>query len=217
MLRRWDGRLTADSAPAALFEILWRDLGKRMLAAIVPARARTLVTEIDPSVLLGLLARPDARLPVAARDAMLRDALAAAWTSAQSLLGTDPAGWRWGRLHQVRIAHPLSRIPAIAAAFPAIEGGASGGDSYTVMARWLGDGPGWRVGGGASYLQVIDVGAWDNSVFLNLPGQSNDPRSPQYRDQFAPWIDGRPLPLLFSRTAIDARVARRMTLQGNRR
>jgi len=217
LLRRWDGRLAADSGPAALFEILWRDLSQRMLAAIVPARAKALVTEIDPSVLLGALNGSDARLPVAARDAMLRDALASAWSSARGLMGPDPATWRWGRLHQVRIAHPLSRIPAIAAAFPPIEGGGSGGDSFTVMARWLGDGPGWRVGGGASYMQVIDVGAWDNSLFLNLPGQSNDPRSPYYRDQYRPWIEGRMLPMLFSRAAIDAKVARRMTLKGKSR
>lgn len=216
MLRRWDGRLAADSAPAALFEIIWRDLGTRMLAAIVPERAKALVTEIDPSVLLGLLAHPDARLgpnPVAARDAMLAQALAAAWTSARTLLGPDPAKWRWGTLHQVRIVHPLSRIPAIAAAFPPIEGSGSGGDSYTVMARWLGNGPGWRVGGGASYMQVIDVGGWDNSLFLNLPGQSNDPRSPHYRDQYDPWIAGRMLPMLFSRRAVDGSVARRAVLQ----
>lgn len=208
MLRRWDGRLAADSGPAALFEILWRDLSQRMLAAIVPAKAKALVTEIDPSVLLG-------RLPQ--HPVILRDALSSSWETAQTLLGRDPATWRWGRLHQVRIAHPLSRIPAIAAAFPPIEGGGSGGDSFTVMARWLGDGPGWRVGGGASYMQVIDVGAWDNSLFLNLPGQSNDPRSPYYRDQYAPWIEGRMLPMLFSRAAIDGKVARRTMLKGKNR
>lgn len=208
MLRRWDGRLAADSGPAALFEILWRDLSQRMLAAIVPAKAKALVTEIDPSVLLG-------RLPQ--HPSILRDALSSSWETAQTLLGRDPATWRWGRLHQVRIAHPLSRIPAIAAAFPPIEGGGSGGDSFTVMARWLGDGPGWRVGGGASYMQVIDVGAWDNSLFLNLPGQSNDPRSPYYRDQYAPWIEGRMLPMLFSRAAIDGKVARRTMLKGKSR
>lgn len=208
MLRRWDGRLAADSGPAALFEILWRDLSQRMLAAIVPAKAKALVTEIDPSVLLG-------RLPQ--HPVILRDALSSSWETAQTLLGRDPTTWRWGRLHQVRIAHPLSRIPAIAAAFPPIEGGGSGGDSFTVMARWLGDGPGWRVGGGASYMQVIDVGAWDNSLFLNLPGQSNDPRSTYYRDQYAPWIEGRMLPMLFSRAAIDGKVARRTMLKGKRR
>lgn len=216
MLRQWDARLDANSNAAALFEILWRDLGRRMLAAIVPARAKHLVTEIAPSVLLGLLAKPDARLgadPQAARDAMLDAALAAAWVSARTLLGADSAAWRWDTLHQVRIQHPLSRIPAIAAAFPAIEGKGTGGDSYTVMARWLGSGPGWRVGGGASYLQVIDVGAWDNSLMLNLPGQSNDPRSPHYRDQYAPWIEGRMQPMLFSRSAVDGQAAGRTTLK----
>ncbi|WP_029936122.1 penicillin acylase family protein [Sphingomonas sp. UNC305MFCol5.2] len=220
LLRRWDARLDANSGAAALFEILWRDLGKRMLAAIVPDRAKHLVTEIAPSVLLGLLAKPDSRLgsdPQATRDAMLDAALTAAWASARELLGPDPAAWRWDTLHQVRIQHPLSRIPAIAAAFPAIEGRGTGGDSYTVMARWLGGGPGWRVGGGASYLQVIDVGAWDNSLMLNLPGQSNDPRSPHYRDQYAPWIEGRMRPMLFSRNAVDGQAAGRTRLKPDRR
>ena len=220
MLRRWDGRIDGDSGAAALFEILWRDLGKRMRAAIVPERARGLVTSIAPSVLLGLLAKPDARLgadPAAARDAMLASALAAAWTTARELLGPDPAAWKWRTLHQVRIAHPLSRIPAIAAAFPPIDAAGSGGDGYTVMARWLGDGPGWRVGGGASYLQVIDVGDWDKSLMLNLPGQSNDPRSAYYRDAYAPWIAGEMRPMLFSRAAVDASATRRATLQPDAR
>jgi penicillin amidase len=216
MLRGWDARLDADSGAAALFQFLWRELGNRLLARIVPEKARTLVTEIAPSVLLGLLAHPDTRLgpdPVAARDALFDAALVAAWNGAREKLGPDPAGWRWGALHQVRLAHPLSRIPAIAKAFPPIEGEGSGGDSYTVMARWLRGGSDWRVSGGASYLQVIDVGAWDNSVMLNLPGQSNDPRSPHYRDQYRPWIKGEMLPMLFSRAAIDAHVESRTMLR----
>jgi penicillin amidase len=216
MLRGWDARLDGDSGAAALFEILWRELGERVLQAIVPERARALVTEIAPSVLLGLLSKPDARLgpePTTARDALLDAALAAAWARARETLGPDPAKWRWAALHQVRIVHPLSRIPAIAAAFPPIEGEGSGGDSYTVMARWLRDAPGWQVSGGASYLQAIDVGAWDNSLFLNLPGQSNDPRSPHYRDLYRPWIKGEMQPLLFSRAAVDAHAAGRIVLR----
>lgn len=215
MLRGWDGRLDADSGAAALYQLLWRELGTRLLAAIVPERARALVDEIAPSVLLGLLAHPDQRLgadPPAARDALFDAALAAAWTQAHETLGPDAAAWRWGALHQVRVRHPLSRIPAIAAAFPAIEGEGSGGDSYTVMARWV-RGGGWSVSGGASYLQVIDVGAWDNSLMLNFPGQSNDPRSPHYRDLYAPWISGELQPMLFSRAAVDAHATGRTILR----
>jgi penicillin G amidase len=216
MLRGWDARMDADSGPAALFQILWRELENRLLAAIVPERARDLVTDMAASVLLGLLADPDARLgpdPAAARGALFDAALSTAWTEAQARLGPDPTAWRWGTLHQVRIAHPLARIPAIAAAFPPIEGGGSGGDSYTVMARWIRGGPGSQTSGGASYLQAIDVGDWDNSLMLNLPGQSNDPRSPHYRDHYRPWIEGRMLPMPFSRAAVDAAVISRTRLR----
>jgi penicillin amidase len=47
---------------------------------------------------------------------------------------------------------------------------------------------------------------------LNLPGQSNDPRSPHYRDQYEPWIEGRMQPMLFSRAAVDARAEARTKL-----
>lgn len=212
MLGGWDARVDADSGAAALFEILWRELGDRVLAAMVPSRARHLVTEIAAGELLRMLEGRDARFPPTARDALFDAALAAAWGRAQAQLGPDPATWRWASLHRVRIAHPLSRVPAIAAAFPPIEGLGSGGDGYTVMARWVG-GSGWRTTGGASYLQVIDVGAWDNSLMLNLPGQSNDPRSAHHRDQYDPWIAGRMLPMPFSRAAVDAAAERRTLLR----
>lgn len=203
LLAGWDARIDRDSAGAALFEIVWRDLGRRMLAAVVPERARGLVTSIAPSELLRR---------AATRTDLVDAALTAGWAEAVALLGPDPAAWRWGALHQVRIAHPLASVPAIAAAFPPVEGVASGGDGYTVMDRWLGGGPGWRVGGGASYLQVIDVGDWDRSVMLNLPGQSGDPRSPHSRDQVGAWAAGAMQPMPFSRAAVEAAAVSRVTL-----
>ena len=219
LLRRWDGSLTADSSAAALFRILWADLCTRMLDTIVPANARKLVPTIAAGELLRLLGTPDARFgadPVAARDRLFDASLTAAWGEAVRLMGPDPAGWRWGSLHKVRIAHPLARLPAIAAAFPAIEGdssgGGSGGDNYTVNARWV-PRRGFGVTGGASYLQVIDVGNWDASRYLNLPGQSADPQSPHYRDHYAPWIAGEMQPLPFSTAAVDAAARHRTVLK----
>ncbi|WP_084579959.1 penicillin acylase family protein [Sphingomonas azotifigens] len=207
MLARWDARIDGASAAAALYEIVLRQLNARMLAALVPERARSLIPAIEPPELIRVAAdRPD----------LIDAALAAGWAEAGKLLGSDPAAWRWDALHRVRITHPLARIPAIAAAFPPIEAGGSGGDSFTVMARWLGSGPDWRVGGGASYLEVIDVGDWDRSVMLNLPGQSNDPRSPHARDQVAPWIAGTMQPMPFSRAAVDAAAVTTTRLQPDR-
>ncbi|PVX29196.1 penicillin acylase family protein [Sphingomonas pokkalii] len=207
MLARWDARIDGASGAAALYEIVLRQLNAQMLAALVPEGARSLIPAIEPPELLRVAAeRPD----------LVDASLAASWTEATKLLGSDPAAWRWDALHRVRIAHPLARIPAIAAAFPPIEAGGSGGDSFTVMARWLGNGPDWRVGGGASYLEVIDVGDWDRSVMLNLPGQSNDPRSLHARDQTIPWIAGTMQPMPFSRAAVDAAAARTTHLHPER-
>ncbi|MDR6116221.1 MULTISPECIES: penicillin acylase family protein [unclassified Sphingomonas] len=209
MLSDWDARLGADSAAAALFEMLWIELGKACLAAIVPDRARELVTSIDPRAMLALLTHPDTRFgpdPEAARDALLAKALGRAWETASEALGTDPAAWRWGDIHRVVLRHPLSGLPAIDAALPVIEGGRSGGDTFTVMARGYVATRDYHVSHGASVLMVCDVGDWDRSCILTLPGQSIDPRSPHYRDGYATWVAGRPRPFPFGRKAVDAHI-----------
>jgi penicillin amidase len=65
---------------------------------------------------------------------------------------------------------------------------------------------------GASYLLVADVGAWDNSRVLLLPGQSGDPRSPHYRDWYQDWLTANTQPLWFSKAAVDAAAVTRTTL-----
>ena len=49
---------------------------------------------------------------------------------------------------------------------------------------------------------VLDVGAWDNSVVVNTPGQSGDPYSAHYRDLFPVWAAGGYVPLVYSREAV---------------
>ncbi len=61
-----------------------------------------------------------------------------------------------------------------------------------------------HVSHGASFLIVCDVGQWDDSLVLALPGQSLDPRSPHYRDSYAAWIAGQARRFPFSRQAVDA-------------
>ena len=62
----------------------------------------------------------------------------------------------------------------------------------------------FEVASGASFRQVIDVGAWDRSLTMNNPGQSGDPSSPHYRDLIERWAKGRTVPLLFSRERVEA-------------
>lgn len=206
LLRRWDCGIEADSAAALLYEMVMPALSTDFYDRIMPTAARDLVPSVNLSEMLRILASPDKRLgddPAAARDAIIDRALAAGWKKAVELGGPDPARWKWGDLHRVTIAHSLASNPAIAAAFPRIEGGRSGGDGTTPMARGFNPKRGFNVSHGASYLFVADVGAWDNSRFLLLPGQSADPRSPRYRDFYPLWLAGAMQPLWFSKAAVD--------------
>lgn len=215
LLRAWDGRITGDTGAPALYEMLVTSVQRHLLDTLVPPDLRTLVPLVDSEALLTLLEQPDPRLgpaPAAARAMLLDKALAEAWQAAHKALGDDPAAWRWDTLHTVRIVHPLSVVPAIASAFPPIDTAGTGGDTTTVMARWYRPGGSFTVAGGASYLMVVDVGGWDNSVFLNLPGQSADPRSPHRQDLYAPWIAGQMQPLLFSAAAVDRHASARAVL-----
>ncbi len=212
LLRRWDCALEADSAAALLYEMTLPVIQSGFRDLVVPVAARDFIPSVNLHDMLAMLAAADPRLgpsPVQARDALIDRALAAGWQKAVDLAGPDPAQWRWGDVHRVVITHPLSSIPAIAAAFPKIEGGRSGGDGFTPMARGINPRRGYNVSHGASYLLVADVGAWDNSRFLLLPGQSNDPRSPRYRDFYPRWLAGDMQPLWFSKAAVEQHAAER--------
>jgi penicillin amidase len=51
---------------------------------------------------------------------------------------------------------------------------------------------------------VVDVGEWDNSVFVNAPGQSGDPRNKHFSDLYSVWARDSAVPLLYSKQAVAA-------------
>lgn len=219
LLKRWNAAIDADSPAALLYEMVIADLLRRFWSAAVPFAAQDLVQTVNLSEMLRILSGKQARDddPQIDRDALINESLAAGWKRAVELAGPNPAKWRWGDLHRVVVTHPLSRISAIAKAFPKIEGGRSGGDGYTVMARGVARNTstprGFQVIHGASFLFVADVGAWDNSRYLLLPGQSADPSSPYYSDFYPKWLAGAMQPMWFSRAAVDEHAVGSLILQ----
>jgi penicillin amidase len=70
----------------------------------------------------------------------------------------------------------------------------------------------FRVVLGASVRVVVHLGAWDESVCINAPGQSGDPRSLHYADLAPLWARGDYVPMLYSREAVDAAAERTIVL-----
>jgi penicillin amidase len=216
-LKAWDGRVLAESVPAAIFEVwLHKHLRPAVVAAVVPARSRGLVGEGDLSRILDLLERPDARLgrdPFAARRELLGTSLAKAVAELEFRLGKDMRGWTWGRLHQIRLNHPLSdRADASLHRRLDLESLPVAG-SHETVGRASFQNSDFALTVGASVRLVLDVGAWDQSTATNAPGQSGDPDSPHYRDLLAPWSKGEFFPLLYSRKAVEGATERILLLE----
>lgn len=201
LLRGWDGELSAASGAAALFEI-WtrRYLPGAAVAALVPASAREsfgtpALTGVVQALEEGTLLGAD---PAAMRRTILLDSLGSAWAEAARRMGPDPARWRWGALH-VADFRPALPIPGREADRRVGPLGIGGGSSTPNAATWSGD---FLLSAGPSVRLVMDVGAWDNSVAINTPGQSGDPASPHYRDLFARWAGGAYVPFVWSRARV---------------
>ncbi|MBA2713315.1 MAG: penicillin acylase family protein, partial [Rubrobacteraceae bacterium] len=118
-----------------------------------------------------------------------------------------------GRLHQAFLVHPLSplvegRTRKRLDVGPVPRGGS--GDTVGNTAYRLED---FRQTGGSSWRVVVDVGGWDDSLFINSPGQSGDPANPHYSDLFRPWSRDEAVPLLYSRPKVEAATERRIILE----
>ena len=216
LLAGWDLQVTGDAPAAALFQVWWsRHLALTFRDTLVPRSAAALLVSLDEERMLATLEAPPMQGPrdvVAQRNDVLERSLALAWDDMLKLAGSDPAQWRWNKLHHTVFTHPLA-----AAADAALQqrlnvgplpkhGGSDTVNLSTYNPR------SFRQMGGASLRLVLDVGDWDNSRAINAPGQSGDPASPHYSDLAPLWLRGAYFPLLYSRQKIEAAVSRRIEL-----
>ncbi|PJJ61707.1 penicillin amidase [Compostimonas suwonensis] len=224
LLGAWDGVEDEGSAPAALFEIWFRNhLRPQLLVAALERRlppdvagraaARLIPQEQysgDPRIVLRMLADPERHLGSSeALTVILERSLLAAVREAEDRLGPDAASWAWGTLHFALLEHPAHRL------LPKLDGARLGpiprsGGSDTVGSTAFS--PDFRQVSGASFRVVIDVGDWDGSVAVNVPGQSGVPGSRHYSDHLEGWNAGAAFPLLYSRAAVDAAASSRIVL-----
>ncbi len=219
-LRSWDLVLSKDSEAAAIYEAWVVELRKQVLSRYVPGAGGDTGALVPMPVLVRLLASPDGAFgddPVAGRNAVLLESFRQAVARLEETLGPDRSAWRWGRLHHVALEHALSATAGAArrdtldvAPLPV------GGDAYAVHNTSFRESD-FRQTSGATYRQVVDVGAWDRSMTLNAPGQSGDPRSPHYRDLFPLAAEGRYVPMLYSREKVMEAAERIITLEPDAR
>ncbi|WP_343907107.1 penicillin acylase family protein [Nocardioides aquiterrae] len=222
-LRHWDFHQGADSAGAAYFNAVWRNLlaltfHDDLPADIWPAggdRWYAVVTELlhDPeSAWWDDKLTPDLD---ETRDDILRQALLDARDELTRRQALDSDHWTWGHLHRLDLHHP------------------SLGESGIGPVEWLVNRDGWEVGGGSSTVDatawdaadgydvvsapsmrmVVSPADWDASRWINLTGVSGHPFDQHYTDQTDLYVDGRTLPWPFTQDAVSDAAADVLTLE----
>ena len=188
-LRTWDDRMSRDANAPLVF------------AAWSAAFARALPDAIHPPEVAALLRSrtdwevADSVLRAGGRgDSLAVAALDSATATVTRRLGPNGMSQPWGALHVVALRHPVASVFDLPP-YP------RGGDANTVFAT---GGANFRQTAGASYRQIIDLGDFDNSVAINVPGQSAQPESEYYADLLPLWAEGRYFPLVFSRSRVEA-------------
>jgi penicillin amidase len=198
LMRNWDGRLTTDSAAASVEVnaryalrpmLLEPKLGKEDAENYQWSESNFAQEEI-------VMHASPAWLPPGYKDwdALLTEAVRRGMKDGKA--SADVSTWHYGSWHVVDLEHPLSTfIPFI--------GGIAGtgpqplsGDTLTVKQVGRAFGPSQRF--------TMDWSNIDGSTENIVLGESGNPYSPYFRDQWDDYYDGRTFPLPFTPGAVSA-------------
>jgi penicillin amidase len=217
-LRGWDGTMAARSAEAALFKAYAAAAAARLFADDLGTPVwddyRALTGIVAKSLDVVVHTAPDRWCDdVGTRErescgAALGQALETALDEMAITQGTpDVSRWRWGNVNEVWFPHlPFNASPWLRPFFSRHV--ARGGDAFTVDPSM----PVRDELAVASYRQIVDLGNFDNSVFILPLGQSGHLLSGQYSDMLDDWNEGRYRPLRFSVRAVEGAAASRLQL-----
>ncbi|MEK6406755.1 MAG: penicillin acylase family protein [Acidobacteriota bacterium] len=217
LMLQWDCVLAKDSAAAAIFEVWLQKLGSNFASRVVPSEAKSLVSAASLFTrMIRVLRLPDEKTFGANAQAKAAVLISASFdeavTELRARFGQDMKKWRWGDLHLAEFKHLLSTDDARRAVFD-LKPVSRGGDGNTVNAT---AGARFIQRSGASFREILDLSDWDNSVAINVPGQSGQPGSPHYGDLLQLWAEGRYFPLLFTREKVEKHTAERLLLDPKR-
>ncbi|EWT01536.1 penicillin amidase [Intrasporangium oryzae NRRL B-24470] len=227
LLRDWDGSQpgdkSRDAAAAAYYNAVWKHLLEYTFDELPPDMApdggsRWMI------VIEQLLKDPkndwwdDKTTPGVTEGSgeILKRALVDARLDLARKLGKVPATWRWGRLHQLDLKHPVMGDPSVPEVVRSLfdRGGIElgGGNAIVNANSWKASDPGYDVTSGPSMRMVVDLSDLDRSLWVNSTGQSGHAYDPHYTDQIDAWVANEPFPWPFTDQAVKEASADELTL-----
>ena len=195
LLRAWDGRMDKDLGAPFLISLVYQHVRSSVAESASPSKGQLYEYAMGPAVIGKLLRdRPDGWFHD--YDAMLLRSLVDAVDEAKRIQSDLPARWKYGAYLRIEIDHPvlhaaMQRIPAIGPWLDVFEIGPTpmSGSSTTVKQTTRVLAPSMRMD--------ADLSDWDRSLLNILIGQSGQPLSSHYKDEWNDYYNGRSYPMQF--------------------
>ncbi|WP_043630677.1 penicillin acylase family protein [Nonomuraea candida] len=205
LLKTWDGAQSLDSAAAAYFNAVWRQVLVLTFGDDLPQAARPTGGDRWYEVVRRLLEAPEdpfwddvtTKDVHETRDDILRQALASAHHELAGLLGADIKAWRWGDLHRLELVHGslgTSGIAPIEALFNRGPLAVAGGKDAVNATGWNVQ-KNYSITAVPSMRMIVDLSDLDKSQWINLTGASGHAFHDNYWDQAEAWARGELLPM----------------------
>jgi penicillin G amidase len=194
LLRQWGGTMDRTRPEPLIFKAWLRETVRTIFADELGALFSLWGGLRPHSVHLALTEAPewcnDVRTPeIEDCPTALANALDAALTDLASRYGDGMNGWRWGKAHRARLAHPvLARIPVLGRLF-SIEPEIDGGDFtiYRAQPDTRNERDPFAAVHGAGFRAVFDLSDLDASRFIVSTGQSGQVLSRHFTDLNQRW------------------------------
>jgi penicillin amidase len=221
LLADWDFTQPADSAPAAYFNVFWKNLLTDVFGDELPPDEIISGSDRWFTAVRDLWDSPDdawwddTRTADVreTRDDAVRTALQEAQTELEGLQGGDASSWRWGALHTLTVQNQTFGTSGIAPIEMLFNRGpveTSGGESIVNATGWTL--PTYEVDWVPSMRMVLDLSDLDRSTWVNLTGASGHAYHPHYVDQLDAWAAGETFPFPFTQAAVQAATVDTLTL-----
>ncbi len=216
----WNYNIDADSAAAAYFNIVWRNLLFDLFDGKIPEGTALTGGDRSFAVVAALLDQPDSpwwiseRSGAAGRDSMLKRVLNKSAVEGAKLMGSDVSAWQWGKIHTLELTNASfgeSGIGPIEWLFNRGPYEVAGGSSVVNAVGWDAT-VGYTVDWVPSMRQVISLADFDDSTWLNLTGSSGHAFHPNYVDQTPLWQNHQTRPWLFTLHAVEMAAKDTLTL-----
>ncbi|MFV0388334.1 MAG: penicillin acylase family protein [Pyrinomonadaceae bacterium] len=189
ILTNWDGRANADSIAPILLDSIDQCMGDRVATENKPATSWMIRNRVLP---WAIESGDKLFLPNGFENwnALISHCNTETKLNLKKKYGENPAQWKWGEYRKANFQHPLAGAMFI-------------GERFRLVFSNV-DGSAWspNVGASVSMRFIAKPSNWDETRQVIPLGQSGDPDSPFWKDQFEAWRTGKTPVFPFTESAV---------------